>query len=233
MGEVMIYCKLEECSCVFVVYFQEGLGLQKGDCVVLMMFNLLQYLVVLFGILCVGMIVVNVNFLYILCELEYQFNDSGVVVIVIVFNFVYILEKVVVKIQVQYVILMCMGDQFFIVKGMLVNFVVKYIKCLVLKYYLLDVILFCSVLQYGYCMQYVKLEIVVEDLVFLQYIGGIIGVVKGVMLIYCNMLVNFEQVNVIYGLLLYCGKEFVVIVLLLYYIFVLIMNCLLFIELGG
>lgn len=132
-----------------------------------MMLNLLQYFVVLFGILCVGMIVVNVNLLYMLCEFEYQFNDSGVVVIIIVFNFVYMLEKVVEKMLVQYVILMWMGDQFLIVKGMVVNFVVKYIKCLVLKYYLLDVILFCSVLQYGYCMQYVKFEVIVEDLVFL------------------------------------------------------------------
>lgn len=113
------------------------------------------------------MIVVNVNLLYILCEFEYQFNDSGVLVIVIVFNFVYILEKVVDKIVVQYVILICMGDQLFMVKGTVVNFVVKYIKCLVLKYYLLDVILFCSVLYNGYWMQYVKFELVLEDLVFL------------------------------------------------------------------
>lgn len=87
MGEVMTYRKLEERSRAFAAYLQEGLGLQKGDRVALMMPNLLQYPVALFGILRAGMIVVNVNPLYTPRELEHQLNDSGAAAIVIVSNF--------------------------------------------------------------------------------------------------------------------------------------------------
>ena len=169
MGEVMTYRKLEERSRAFAAYLQEGLGLQKGDRVALMMPNLLQYPVALFGILRAGMIVVNVNPLYTPRELEHQLNDSGAAAIVIVSNFAHTLEKVVAKTQVKHVILTRMGDQLSTAKGTLVNFVVKYIKRLVPKYHLPDAISFRSALQHGYRMQYVKPEIVAEDLAFLQY----------------------------------------------------------------
>ncbi len=93
MGEVMTYRKLEERSRAFAAYLQEGLGLQKGDRVALMMPNLLQYPVALFGILRAGMIVVNVNPLYTPRELEHQLNDSGAAAIVIVSNFAHTTGK--------------------------------------------------------------------------------------------------------------------------------------------
>lgn len=179
MGEVMTYRKLEERSRAFAAYLQEGLGLQKGDRVALMMPNLLQYPVALFGILRAGMIVVNVNPLYTPRELEHQLNDSGAAAIVIVSNFAHTLEKVVAKTQVKHVILTRMGDQLSTAKGTLVNFVVKYIKRLVPKYHLPDAISFRSALQHGYRMQYVKPEIVAEDLAFLQYTGAPPGWLKG------------------------------------------------------
>lgn len=140
MGEVMTYRKLEERSRAFAAYLQQGLGLQKGDRVALMMPNLLQYPIALFGILRAGMIVVNVNPLYTPRELEHQLNDSGAAAIVIVSNFAHTLEKVVEKTQVKHVILTRMGDQLSTAKGTLVNFVVKYIKRLVPKYHLPDAI---------------------------------------------------------------------------------------------
>lgn len=93
MGEVMTYRKLEERSRAFAAYLQEGLGLQKGDRVALMMPNLLQYPVALFGILRAGMIVVNVNPLYTPRELEHQLNDSGAAAIVMVSTLPIPLEK--------------------------------------------------------------------------------------------------------------------------------------------
>ncbi|VFS63002.1 Long-chain-fatty-acid--CoA ligase [Raoultella planticola] len=233
MGEVMTYRKLEERSRAFAAYLQQGLGLQKGDRVALMMPNLLQYPIALFGILRAGMIVVNVNPLYTPRELEHQLNDSGAAAIVIVSNFAHTLEKVVDKTQVKHVILTRMGDQLSAAKGTLVNFVVKYIKRLVPKYHLPDAISFRSALHAGYRMQYVKPDIVCADLAFLQYTGGTTGVAKGAMLTHRNMLANLEQVNATYGPLLHRGKEFVVTALPLYHIFALTMNCLLFIELGG
>lgn len=233
MGEVMTFRKLEERSRAFAAYLQQGLGLKKGDRVALMMPNLLQYPVALFGILRAGMIVVNVNPLYTPRELEHQLNDSGASAIVIVSNFAHTLEKVVDKTAVQHVILTRMGDQLSTAKGTVVNFVVKYIKRLVPKYHLPDAISFRSALHNGYRMQYVKPELVPEDLAFLQYTGGTTGVAKGAMLTHRNMLANLEQVNATYGPLLHPGKELVVTALPLYHIFALTINCLLFIELGG
>ncbi|EMR8291763.1 AMP-binding protein [Escherichia coli] len=209
MGEVMTFRKLEERSRAFAAYLQQGLGLKKGDRVALMMPNLLQYPVALFGILRAGMIVVNVNPLYTPRELEHQLNDSGASAIVIVSNFAHTLEKVVDKTAVQHVILTRMGDQLSTAKGTVVNFVVKYIKRLVPKYHLPDAISFRSALHNGYRMQYVKPELVPEDLAFLQYTGGTTGVAKGAMLTHRNMLANLEQVNATYGPLLHPGKELV------------------------
>ncbi|VEA33546.1 long-chain-fatty-acid--CoA ligase [Salmonella enterica subsp. enterica] len=124
----MTFRKLEERSRAFAAYLQQGLGLKKGDRVALMMPNLLQYPVALFGILRAGMIVVNVNPLYTPRELEHQLNDSGAAAIIIVSNFAHTLEKVVEKTSVQHVILTRMGDQLSTAKGTVVNFVVKYIK---------------------------------------------------------------------------------------------------------
>ncbi|PSN08179.1 long-chain-fatty-acid--CoA ligase FadD [Siccibacter turicensis] len=233
MGEVMTFRKLEERSRAFAAYLQQGLGLSKGDRVALMMPNLLQYPVALFGILRAGMVVVNVNPLYTPRELEHQLNDSGASAIIIVSNFAHTLEKVVQNTQVKHVILTRMGDQLSSAKGTLVNFVVKYVKRLVPKYYLPDAISFRSALQAGYRLQYVKPELLGEDLAFLQYTGGTTGVAKGAMLTHRNMLANLEQVNATYGPLLLRGQELVVTALPLYHIFALTMNCLLFIELGG
>ncbi|EEP91460.1 Long-chain-fatty-acid--CoA ligase [Yersinia kristensenii ATCC 33638] len=233
MGEVMTFRKLEERSRAFAAYLQEGLGLQKGDRVALMMPNLLQYPIALFGILRAGMVVVNVNPLYTPRELEHQLNDSGATAIVIVSNFAHTLEKVVFKTQVKHVILTRMGDQLSTAKGTLVNFVVKYIKRLVPKYYLPDAISFRTALQKGRRMQYVKPDVINTDMAFLQYTGGTTGVAKGAMLTHRNMQSNLEQAKAAYAPLLQPGHELVVTALPLYHIFALTMNCLLFIELGG
>ncbi|EKN5122690.1 long-chain-fatty-acid--CoA ligase FadD [Yersinia enterocolitica] len=233
MGEVMTFRKLEERSRAFAAYLQQGLGLQKGDRVALMMPNLLQYPIALFGILRAGMVVVNVNPLYTPRELEHQLNDSGAAAIVIVSNFAHTLEKIVFKTKVKHVILTRMGDQLSTAKGTLVNFVVKYIKRLVPKYYLPDAISFRTALQKGRRMQYVKPDVINTDMAFLQYTGGTTGVAKGAMLTHRNMQSNLEQAKAAYAPLLQPGHELVVTALPLYHIFALTMNCLLFIELGG
>lgn len=233
MGKTMSFRKLEERSRAFAAYLQQGLGLKKGDRVALMMPNLLQYPVALFGVLRAGMVVVNVNPLYTPRELEHQLVDSGTSAIVIVSNFAHTLEKVVSKTPVKHVILTRLGDQLSTAKGTLVNLVVKYIKRMVPKYHLPNAISFRQALQSGERLQYLKPELVNSDLAFLQYTGGTTGVAKGAMLSHRNMLANLEQVNAAYGPLLEEGKELVVTPLPLYHIFALTMNCLFFIELGG
>ena len=233
MGEVMTFRKLEERSRAFAAYLQHGLGLKQGDRVALMMPNLLQYPIALFGILRAGMEVVNVNPLYTPRELEHQLNDSGASAIVIVSNFAHTLEKVVFNTQVKHVILTRMGDQLSAAKGTLVNFVVKYVKRLVPKYNLPDAISFRSALQRGRRLQYVKPDIINADLAFLQYTGGTTGVAKGAMLTHRNMQANLEQAKAAYSPLFREGQELVVTALPLYHIFALTVNCLLFIDLGG
>ncbi|MFS2225583.1 long-chain-fatty-acid--CoA ligase FadD [Pantoea sp. B65] len=233
MGQVMTFRKLEERSRAFAAYLQEGLGLKKGDRVALMMPNLLQYPIALFGVLRAGMIVVNVNPLYTPRELEHQLNDSGASAIVLVSNFAHTLEKVVAKTEVKHVILTRLGDQLSPAKATLVNFVVKYIKRLVPKYNLPHAISFRSAMHQGYRLQYVKPEVINDDLAFLQYTGGTTGVAKGAMLTHRNMQANLEQTKATYGSLLQDGNETVVTALPLYHIFALTVNCLLFVELGG
>ncbi len=233
MGEVMTYRQLEERSRAFAAYLQSGLGLKKGDRVALMMPNLLQYPIALFGVLRAGMVVVNVNPLYTPRELEHQLNDSGAAAIVIVSNFAHTLEKVVFNTQIKHVILTQMGDQLSPAKGTLVNFVVKYIKRLVPKYDLPNAISFRTVIHQGQRMHYSKPEVINDDLAFLQYTGGTTGVAKGAMLTHRNMQANLEQAKAAYGPLLRPGQEVVVTALPLYHIFALTINCMFFIELGG
>ncbi|MTD25699.1 long-chain-fatty-acid--CoA ligase FadD [Erwinia sorbitola] len=233
MGKSISFQQLDERSRAFAAYLQQGLGLKKGDRVALMMPNLLQYPIALFGILRAGMIVVNVNPLYTPRELEHQLNDSGASAIVIVSNFAHTLEKVVAQTAVKHVILTRLGDQLSAAKGTLVNFIVKYIKKMVPKYYLPGAISFRQALHDGALMEYIKPQIINDDLAFLQYTGGTTGVAKGAMLTHRNMQANLEQTKATYGSLLKAGKETVVTALPLYHIFALTVNCLLFIELGG
>ncbi|MGM3161797.1 long-chain-fatty-acid--CoA ligase FadD [Dickeya undicola] len=233
MGEVMTFRRLEERSRAFAAYLQQQLKLKKGERVALMMPNLLQYPIALFGVLRAGLVVVNVNPLYTPRELEHQLKDCGASAIVIVSNFAHTLEKVVYNTPVKHVILTRMGDQLAPAKGTLVNFVVKYIKRLVPKYHLPDAISFRQVLQQGKRMPYVKPEVNNQDLAFLQYTGGTTGVARGAMLTHRNMQANLMQAKAAYGPVLQEGKELVVTALPLYHIFALTVNCLLFVEIGG
>jgi len=233
MGQRLSYRQLEERSRAFAAYLQQDLGLQKGDRVALMMPNLLQYPVALFGILRAGMVVVNVNPLYTPRELEHQLNDSGAAAIVIIENFAHTLEKVLAKTQVQQVILTRLGDQLPWLKGMLINNVVKYVKKMVPRYQLPGAIDFRQVLQRGKQLPYVKPDVSNDDLAFLQYTGGTTGVAKGAMLTHRNMQANLAQTKATYRALLKEGEEAIVTALPLYHIFALTVNCLLFIELGG
>ncbi|WP_123809958.1 long-chain-fatty-acid--CoA ligase FadD [Pantoea vagans] len=233
MGQKMSYRQLEEKSRAFAAYLQNQLGLKAGDRVALMMPNLLQYPVALFGVLRAGMVVVNVNPLYTPRELKHQLNDSGVSAIVIVSNFAHTLEKVVAETAVRHVILTRMGDQLAPIKATLVNFIVKYIKKLVPKYHLPGAISFRQVLEVGATLNYQRPTVSNDDLAFLQYTGGTTGVAKGAMLTHRNMQANLEQTRATYGKVLRDGKEFVVTALPLYHIFALTVNGLLFLELGG
>ena len=233
MGKVLTFRKLEERSRAFAAYLQNELRLEKGDRIALMMPNLLQYPIALFGALRAGLVVVNVNPLYTPRELAHQLNDSGAKAIVIVSNFAATLEKVVFETGIQHVILTRMGDQLSFGKRTLVNFVVKYIKKLVPKYKLPHAVSFREALSIGKQRQYVKPQLQSSDLAFLQYTGGTTGVAKGAMLSHANIVANIAQAKWVGEPLLRDVKDGVAVIPLpLYHIFALTLNCLLFIELG-
>ena len=234
MGQVLTFRKLEERSRAFAAYLQNELKLKRGDRVALVMPNLLQYPIALFGILRAGLVVVNVNPLYTPRELEHQLQDSGATAIVVVSNFASTLEKIVFNTKVKHVILTRMGDQLSFGKRNLVNFVVKYVKKLVPKYKLPNAVTFREVLSIGKYRQYVRPQVDREDLAFLQYTGGTTGVAKGAMLTHGNIITNIFQAKWIAEPFIsdHTKQRIAVLALPLYHVFALTVNCLLFLELG-
>ena len=233
MDKSITYQELDEKSKQFAAYLQNTLGLGKGDVVALMMPNLLQYPIALFGVLRAGCTVANVNPLYTPRELKHQLNDSGATTIVIVANFAATLEKVVGETPVKNIILTELGDQLGCLKGFIVNTVVKHVKKMVPAYQLPKPIKFNQVLAGAKATDYKKPQVTGEDIAFLQYTGGTTGVAKGAMLTHRNMVANLMQAGAWLDPCLEYGKETVITALPLYHIFALLANCFNFMKYGA
>ncbi|MER2494029.1 long-chain-fatty-acid--CoA ligase FadD [Catenovulum sediminis] len=233
MDKGISYRELDYKSTEFASYLQNQLGLGKGDVVALMMPNLLQYPIALFGALKAGCTIANVNPLYTPRELKHQLNDSGATSIVIVANFAHTLEQVIGETKVKNVILTELGDQLGGLKGFVVNKVVKYVKKMVKPYDLPGHVRFNSVLSQGLANQYVKPQLSGDDLAFLQYTGGTTGVAKGAMLTHRNMVANLMQAGAWLDPCLKYGEEVVITALPLYHIFALLANCFNFMKYGA
>jgi long-chain acyl-CoA synthetase len=233
MGKSITYAELDQLSLKFAAYLQQQLGLKKGDAVAVMMPNLLQYPVCILGILRAGCVVVNVNPLYTPRELQHQLLDSQAKAIIIVENFAHTLSDVQDKVKLEHVILTHMGDMLGLVKGTIVNLVVKHVKKLIPAHNLKKYVTYKQVIAAGNAAAYKKPVVVGEDLAFLQYTGGTTGVSKGAMLTHRNMVANLEQADGCIGPLLTHGKELVVTALPLYHIFALTANFLVFMKYGG
>ncbi|MBT0587461.1 long-chain-fatty-acid--CoA ligase FadD [Alteromonas oceanisediminis] len=231
MGHSITFNELDKLSKQFAAYLQQS-GLKRGDAVAIMMPNLMQYPVAIFGILRAGMVVVNVNPLYTPRELQHQLTDANVKTIVIVENFATTLEKVIDKTQVTSVLLTSIGDMLPAPKRWLVNVAVKYIKKMVPSFHLPDAKRFMDALNKGQSSSYTRPEVTNDELAFLQYTGGTTGVSKGAMLTHRNLIANLEQVSGILETAITQGEDIVVTALPLYHIFALVSNCLLFMKFG-
>ncbi len=233
MGKTIKYAELDLLSAQFASYLQNKLNLKKGDRFALMMPNILQYPVALFGILRAGLIVVNVNPLYTPRELEHQLKDSGAKGIVILANFANTLEKVLDKTPVEHVVLTELGDMLGFPKKLIVNFVVKHVKKMVPAFNLPTTTSFNAALAQGGSGKFNKADINADDLAFLQYTGGTTGVSKGAMLTHRNVSANVRQAQAWIGKDLEEGKEIIITPLPLYHIFSLTANCLTFSSIGA
>jgi long-chain acyl-CoA synthetase len=231
MGTVMTFRQLDEASGAFAAWLQKVAKLKRGDRVALMMPNLLQYPVAMFGVLRAGLVVVNVNPLYTPRELEHQLKDSGAAAIVVLENFAHTLEQVVSTTPVRFVITTQVGDLLPPVKRLLINAVVKHVKKLVPPWRLRCAVDFKRVLAAGRAYSPDDVTLNHADLAFLQYTGGTTGVAKGAMLTHGNMVANVLQVAAWMSPNLKDGVETLVIPLPLYHVFALT-GCLSFFSIG-
>ena len=233
MGRRISYAELERLSGAFGAWLQHGARLPRGARIALMMPNLLQYPVALFGALRAGYVVVNCNPLYTPRELEHQLVDSGAEAIVIVENFAHTLAAVLPRTPVKHVVTTQLGDMLGFPRSLLVNFVVKRVKKLVKPFALPGATTFGDALAAGRGMKLEEPPLGPGDLAFLQYTGGTTGVSKGAMLTHGNIVANLLQTGAWWGVNLRDGEEVIITALPMYHIFALTGNCLGFMHRGG
>jgi len=228
-GKQISFAEIDRLSTAFAAYLQNDLKLKKGDRVAIQMPNLIQFPIAFMGVIKAGMIAVNTNPLYTPREMEHQFNDAGVSTIVIVSNFAHNLEQILPKLKSKpHIILTDMGDMVGGLKGMIVNFVVKYIKKMVPAFSLPNSIPFKNVLKRGEATNYNKPTLHIEDLAVLQYTGGTTGVSKGAQLSHRNIIAHNAMITHWFKPIMTEGQQDIIITALpLYHIFALTVNGLL------
>ncbi|MDQ7049797.1 MAG: AMP-binding protein [Enterobacterales bacterium] len=233
MGKVLTFQQLDQKADDFAAYLQQQLGLKQGDRIAIMMPNLLQYPIAIFGAMKAGLSVINVNPLYTERELEHQLNDASADAILIVANFAHTLEAVRDKVAVKHIIVTELGDALGGFKGWLTNFVVKKIKKMVPSYTLDGAISYKSMMKQGAGLTLEKAQLNQDDIAFLQYTGGTTGVAKGAVLTHRNLVANIMQSYAWLKGTVSEGGEIIITALPLYHIFSLTANCMVFVKLGG
>jgi len=236
MGRSISFGEVDEQSRALAAYLQ-SLGLVRGDRVALMMPNVPQYPVAVAAVLRAGFVVVNVNPLYTPRELEHQLKDSGAKAIVVIENFAHVLEKVFDAVPTKQVILVAMGDMLGLVKGTLVNHVVRNVKKLVPAFKLPGAVGFKAAVRRGQRMALAAPAVGPDDIAVLQYTGGTTGVSKGAVLLHRNLVANLLQAEAWYQPALKkipAGQQInTVCALPIYHIFGFNTNMMLAIRMGG
>ena len=233
LGKTLTYAEVGKLSDDFASYLQNVLKLPRGERIAIMMPNLLQYPIALFGALKAGLVVVNTNPLYTPRELEHQLKDSGATAIVVLENFANTLELVLPKTQIKHVIVASVGEMFGLLKGGLINFVLRRVKKMVPEYRIADTVSFQTALKQGAAQAFQTIVLEREDTAFLQYTGGTTGVAKGAVLSHGNICANMLQGREWIKNQLKTGEETVIAALPLYHIFALTVNLMIFTNAGS
>jgi long-chain acyl-CoA synthetase len=232
-GVGMTYRELDQKARQVAAYFQSVLKLPQGARVALMMPNLLQYPVCLFGLLRAGYVVVNVNPMYTPRELEHQLKDSGAQAMVVVEVFAHTLAKIIANTEVKHVVVTGLADMMPWPKRVIGNFLIRKVKKLIPAYSLPGSVEFLDMLAQGAAADFKPVKITPQDLAFLQYTGGTTGVSKGAMLTHLNIMANVKQGQVWSDPFLDKSVDLISITAIpLYHIFAL-GSCLTFVGLGG
>ena len=233
MGKTLTYAEVGKLAEDFASYLQNVLKLPRGERVAIMLPNLLQYPIALFGILQAGLVAVNTNPLYTPRELEHQLKDSGATTIIVLENFANTLELVLPRTQIKHVIVASVGEMFGFFKGTLMNFVLRKIKKMVPEYRIPGAIPFQTTLKEGAAHTFSPVTLTREDTALLQYTGGTTGVAKGAILSHGNICANMLQAKEWIKFQLREGKETVIAALPLYHIFALTVNLMIFTNAGS
>ena len=233
MGKTYSYKEMEILSRKFASYLQNDLGLKKGDRVAIMMPNILQYPIVLFGVMRSGMIAVNVNPLYTARELKHQLNDSGALAIIVFENAASILQEVVGQTSIKHILTTAIGDFLSFPKSLIVNMVIKHIKRMVPRYRLPQAKSLKQELLSTDENKYQRPNVTLEDTLALQYTGGTTGVSKGAELTHGCVAANMIQARAWIATNRIEGKEIAIAPLPMYHSFSLIAHCLILNSIGS
>jgi long-chain acyl-CoA synthetase len=233
MGTTVTYAEYERQSRHFAAWLQQTAKLGRGDRIAIMLPNVLQYPIALYGALRAGLTVVNTNPLYTARELEHQLVDSGAKAIVILENFAHTLQQVIDRTQVRHVIVTGVGDRLDLPKSWVVNLVVRHVRKQVPRWELPGAVRFNAVLDDSSFLPFTPVTLDHDDIAFLQYTGGTTGVAKGAMLTHRNMVANVLQASAWIGTAARLGKDTIITPLPLYHIFALTANWLVFIRFGA
>ncbi len=192
-GVAITYDELDRLSRDVAAYFQSVVGLAKGARVALMMPNVLQYPVCLFGLLRAGYVIANVNPMYTPRELEHQLKDSGAEAIIVLEQFAHTVQAVIAKTPVKHVVVTGAADMMGVVKRIIGNFMIRTVKKMVPPFSLPGSVSFPAMMARGAAASFAPVDLGPQDLAFLQYTGGTTGVSKGAMLTHMNVLANVKQ----------------------------------------
>ena len=232
LGKTISYSELHQLSGQFCSYLQNNTDLRPGDRIAIMLPNLLQFPVAVYGALRAGLTVVNTNPLYTEREMEHQFRDSGAKALVVLSNMANMAEKVVPKTSIQHVVITNVGDMLPAPKRQVVNAVVRYVKKMVPDYYMPGAVSFSRAMKLGTLNAPHDARKEGDDIAVLQYTGGTTGVAKGAMLTHMNIISNMFQIKALVGGNLEEGQELLVAPLPLYHIFAFTVHCMVGLLLG-
>ncbi|MGX2028889.1 AMP-binding protein [Methylocaldum gracile] len=239
LGRTLCYAELEELSRHFASFLNRRLGLERGERIAIMLPNVSQQPVALWGALRAGLIVVNTNPLYSARELEHQLQDSGAAALVMLENFVPAVAAALPRLKLKAIIISGLGDLLRFPRSYLINWYVRLFKTGNPGTHISEAVSFNTALQEGSLLSFERHDLKLEDVAFLQYTGGTTGIAKGAMLTHRNLLANVEQCTqwIVGGLpperAMVKGEEVVITALPLYHIFALTVDLLCFTELGG
>jgi len=234
MGRSLTYGELDRHSQAFAGWLQRKAGLQRGERVAIMLPNVLQYPIAMFGALRGGFTVVNTNPLYTARELQHQLADSGATAIVILENFAHVLQEVLPRTKVKWVLVTAVGDFLHFPKSSIVNFVVRHRRKQVPSWRIDGALDFRNVVRSARALQVDAVDLGPDDIAFLQYTGGTTGISKGAVLTHGNICANVLQAQA--WITPYLGDDrapgIVITPIPLYHIFALTANCIAFLRLG-